>query len=72
MRTGVMYNVVAVNLQYLSWILNRNTVAFNKCCEATTVWLHSQSVVQLTDRGTIFIHETVMHHAKTSTIQLHI
>lgn len=52
--------------------MDTNTVAFTTFSRTTSLQLLSLSAALLTDRGTIFSHATLKHHAKPSTIQPHI
>lgn len=49
-----------------------HAVSSDKSSVTANLLLHSLSAVLLTDRGSIFSRATLTHHAKTSTIKLHI
>lgn len=74
--TLCLFVFAALNFHNLlvSWIEEPqgHAASSNKHGETTDLWFHSLSAVLLTDRGTIFSRATLMHHAKPSTIQLHI
>lgn len=78
MHTGSDFVFICVSFNFHHLLVSQiekpqgHAVSSNKHGETTDLWLHSLSAVLLTDRGTIYSRATLMHHAKPSTIQLHI